>query len=435
MHTHKTLPVLRHIFWRMHFWAGLISAPIVLFAAITGALYVMAQPIEEQLYAHLDKVKPEQHLTSLDDQIQTALKTAPNAKLKSVVPAYASGQSTQVFMQAEHAHHQPQNSGHDHGLPQGSIIYINPHTAELLGQLSEIERFKTWTKKLHSSALQGDAWRWVIELGASWMLVLFCTGLVMWWPAKLRDAIPSWGQGRRTWRDLHATVALALGLVLAVVLVTGLTWSRHSGATFKQLQTVLNQEAPKPPKSLRSNPSDAEPMSWQTLYTTAQSQAPDIAMQITPPHGPDGTWRIENFDRSQPTKRFNQIRDAYTGELLFNTAWSQLPALSKATAVGIPFHRGEFGLWNQILLILAALAATFSVVSGIAMWWLRRPKGQLSAPALQSAKVRQTPLWLWGLMLIMAWAMPPFGWSLLLMLSLESLMLWRNTTSLKKLNI
>ena len=89
--------------------------------------------------------------------------------------------------------------------------------------------------------------------------------------------------------------------------------------------------------------------------------------------------RLENFDRTQPAKRFVLMLDAYTGRRLFAAGWARMPLLAQATAVGIPFHRGEFGLWNQALLALAALAAMFSVVSGLVMWWQRRPRGKLAA--------------------------------------------------------
>ena len=47
---------LHRLFWRIHFWAGLISAPIVVFAALTGLLYALSPQIEARLYADLDHV-------------------------------------------------------------------------------------------------------------------------------------------------------------------------------------------------------------------------------------------------------------------------------------------------------------------------------------------------------------------------------------------
>lgn len=424
---------LHRVLWRLHFWAGLIGAPIVLFAALTGLLYVFSPQIEAWRHGALDHVPVGLRVVSLDAQVAAAQTAAPDSALRFVVPAQQPGDSTQVYISAPHEHHSPKPGGeHDHGLPTGSIVYVDPYTGQVLGQLAEMQRFKTWAKKLHSSALQGDGWRWVIELGASWMLVLFSSGLVLWWPRSQaqggrgwRALLPRQGHGRATWRDWHASVAIALGLVLATVLVTGLTWSRHSGEQFRAMQQALGQEATKPPKSLTSAPGDGPPLSWQAAWDRARANAPGIAMQITAPKGPDGVWRIENFDRSQPTGRFNLVLDARTGTTLFSTGWDRYPLLAQATAVGIPFHRGEFGVWNQALLALAALAAIFSVVSGFVMWWQRRPHGRIAAPPLDAAQVRQAPLWLWPLLAGLAYAMPVFGWSVAALVVLEGTRLLR----------
>jgi uncharacterized iron-regulated membrane protein len=434
---------LRRLFRRIHFWAGLIGAPIVLFAAFTGLVYVVSPQVEAWRYAALDHVTPGAVVLPLDAQVQAVQDAFPDAPLRFVVPGHLPGDSTQVYLREpprDHAMHphggharMPGASDHDHGLPTGSIVYVDPYTGAVLGQLQEMQRFKTWAKKLHSSALQGDSWRWVLELGASWMLVLFATGLVLWWPRSRARGGPGWraliprlGHGRRSWRELHASIAILLGLVLSVVLVTGLTWARYSGENFRKVQEALGQAAPKPATSLRSQPPanpEVRPLSWQAAYERARSQAPDVAMQLTPPAHAQGVWRIENFDRSQPAGRFVLALDAYSGDTLFRSGWQQLPLLSRATAVGIPFHRGEFGLWNQALLALAALAAIFSVVSGLVMWWLRRPREHFAVPALALHDVRQVPSGIWLCGIALGFALPVFGISLAVLWMLESLRL------------
>lgn len=419
-------PSLHRLLRRLHFWGGLIGAPIVLFAALTGLLYVFTPQIEAWRYAHLDTVPLGASTVPLDRQVEAALAAAPDAALRHVVPGFAPGDSTQVFLRAPHEHHA--GASHDHGLPTGSIVYVDPHTGQVLGQLPELARFKTWAKKLHSSALQGQGWRWLLELGASWMLVLAVSGLAMWWPRPRRAGGPGWralvprlGRGRTTWRDLHAMVAIVCGLVLGVVLVTGLTWSRYAGERFRQLQEAAGQEAPRVPRSLRSAEGDMPHLSWEAAWTQARAQAPDVSLQITPPAGDDGLWRVENFDRSQPSRRFVLALDARAGTVLFRSGWEQLPLLAKATAVGIPFHRGDYGLWNQVLLAIAALAAVFSVVSGLVMWWLRRPPRTLAAPPLSPADLRGVPLRWWAVLGALALAMPVFGTSMLVMATLEGL--------------
>lgn len=437
---------LHRLFWRLHFWAGLIGAPIVVFAALTGLLYVFTPQIEAWRHAELDRVPVGSTLRPLDEQVLSVRQAFPGVPMRFVVPAHRAGDSTQVFLRhapstaeahAQHGGHSGTSTEprteveHDTGLPNGRIVYVDPYSARILGHLDEMQRFSIWSKKLHSSALQGDGWRWLLELGASWMLVLFATGLTLWWPRSRTQGGPGWrallprlGRGRSSWRDLHTTVAIALGLVLSVVLVTGLTWSKYSGDNFRKMQDLLGQASPRPDRSLRSVQLDGvAPLSWQQAYDRARALGPDVAYQLTPPSGTVGTWRIENFDRSDPTRRFVQVLDSYSGQPLFTSGWNQLPLLSKATAVGIPFHRGEFGVWNQVLLALAALCALFSVVSGLVMWSMRRPRGRLAVPRLDTADLKSVPSWFWPAALALGLALPVFGVSLVALLLLEGLRL------------
>lgn len=417
---------LRRLFWRIHFWAGLVITPIVLFAALTGLLYVLTPELEAWQHAALDRVpRVDAQPVSLDAQVDAARSAFPGQAVRQVVPADAPGDTTQVLLHPPHEGHAG-HAGHDHGLPSGRIVYVDPGRGTVVGSLHEMQRVKTWAKRLHSSALQGNDWRWPMELGASWMLVMVLTGIAMWWP-QLRARgwavlVPRAGQGGRVaWRDLHTSVGLLAALVLVVLLVTGLTWSRQAGDNFRALQKALAQEAPRVPRELRSRAGTEPVLGWQAAWEHARANAPDIRLLLVAPSDERGVWRAENFDRDQPTRRFSLALDAHSGEVLFSSGWSSMPVLAQATAVGIPFHRGEFGLWNRALLVLAGLAAVFMVISGWVMWWKRRPRGRVGVPRLTAQQARAVPWWLWPAGVAMAWALPVFGWSVLLFGTLELL--------------
>lgn len=421
---------LHRLFWRVHFWAGLLCTPVVLFAVLTGLLYVWTPEIEAWRHETVDRVPVAAQSLPLDAQVEAATAAYPGQDVRFVVPAFQPGDTTQVVLKplpvpGEHAGH---GELHDHGLPSGRIVYVNPANAEVAGSLLEMQRFKTWAKRLHSSALQGNGWRWLMELGASWLLIMMVTGLVLWWPRSVTQGgrgwaslRPRWGRGRVTWRDVHALVGVMMGGVLAVLLITGLTWSRHAGDNFRQLQKTLGQESPRPSPGLKSSASEGERLAWQQAWVLARAASPDIALQITPPQGERGVWRVENYDRDQPTRRFNLALDAYTGELLFRSGWDQMPVLARATAVGIPFHRGEFGAWNRVLLVLAALMTLGSLVSGWVMWWLRRPAGAMAVPRLSWQQVRAVPAWVWAVVMGLGWALPVWGLSALALAAAEGL--------------
>lgn len=424
---------VRRLFWRVHFWAGLITAPLVCFAAATGLLYVFTPQIEARLHAGLDHVPIGAAVQSLDAQVDAAQAAFPMLSVRDITPSNASGQTTEVaFAPMQHAAHDGAGHvGHAPGLPQGRLVYVDPYRAQVVGSLDEMDRFRNWARKLHSSMLQGDRWRWPIELAASWMLVMLATGITMWWPRSRADGgpgwralVPRWGRGRLTWRDLHTVVGVLMSGLLTVVLVTGLTWSRFAGDNFRAAQQALSQATPKPPQPSVGQwaPATTGPRATlQQLLDAARAQrSPGTsALQLSPTKRSDGAWRVETIGRDQPLSRMSLLLDPASARVLYRSGWDELPTLSKATAIGIPFHRAEFGAWNQAVIAAAALAAIFAVVSGVTMWWKRRPAGRLGVPPVGVRELRRVPYALGILTVALGIAMPLFGMSLIAFALLE----------------
>lgn len=67
---------------------------------------------------------------------------------------------------------------------------------------------------------------------------------------------------------------------------------------------------------------------------------------------------------------------------MYYSGWDKQTAFGQATAVGIPFHRGELGLWNQALLLVFGAGVIFSLISGWVMFFKRRRAGLLGLPKL-----------------------------------------------------
>ena len=387
----------KSLYWRIHFWAALIATPFALLATLTGMLYVFTPQIEAALYGHLDHVAPQRAMLPLDAAVAAAEKAAPQGwTVQNVVPPFQASDAVQVAFappggaQGEHAGH----GGHaapatpsrpKFGLPaQAVVVYVNPYEARVLGSLASSERFGNWAKKLHSRLLQNDGWRWMIELAASWLMVMLVTGVILWWPCGAQSGLPKRGaRGRNGWRQWHAFLGVALALVSFVIVSTGLTWSEQAGGRIRALRDISGQAPPPVPRGLHSSEDAAGgPLDWQGAWQVARSHAPAIAVQLTAPASQDDVWRATMADRSQPTLRFDLQFDAYSGKPLYYAGWQAQTAFGKVTAIGIPFHRGEFGWWNQALLLLFGASVLFSLVSGWVMFFKRRLPGSLGLPRL-----------------------------------------------------
>ncbi|MBC3872113.1 PepSY-associated TM helix domain-containing protein [Undibacterium flavidum] len=437
--------LLQRVFWRLHFWAGLITAPILLFAAISGLLYVFTPQIEGWCHAQLDTVDAIAPAQNLDAQIAAGQAQFPGESVRTIIPAYTNTQTTQIIFGEKKKRNTQisqtaKNSEHQHHAEttaQASpfIAYINPGTLKIQASIAEDGRFREWARKLHSTMLQDDSWRWIIELGASWMIMMLITGIYLWWPRGKASwaSVLRWNssQNRRAnWRYLHSIISVILSIVTLVIMLTGITWSKYAGENFRSMQTALGQSSPKPPKDLHSTFVDGMPaLSAQAIYLKARQLAPAVQIQITPPKSAQGIWRIENYDRSQPEKRFQLLLDAYTGAVLYQSGWGNLPLLAQATAVGIPFHRGEFGWWNQVLLILVGFSVIFSVISGYVMWLQRRKARSVSAPAINTTHAIAIPWWIWLLLLALGFALPVFGVSLFILMCVEAALMFKQIKS------
>jgi uncharacterized iron-regulated membrane protein len=383
----------RSLAMRLHCWAALIASPFILVATLTGLVYVFTPQVEARLYAHLDHVAPAGALLPLDQSVAAAQAAAGSGlELRSVIAPFGAGDAVKVSFeparaQAAGAHH------HAAASTQGArpvTVFVDPHGAQVLGRQAAGERFSEWARTLHSRLLQGDGWRWMIELGASWLLVMLLTGVILWWPGAGQSGLPRRGKtGRAAWRQWHAFAGVALGLLSLVMVATGITWSQYAGTQVRKLRDAAGQAAPQAPRHLHSAPlAGAAPLDWQGAWRQARAVAPNLPLQLTPPQGPLGVWRVSGVDRAQPTQRIELVLDAYSGRTLYRAGWDAQSAFGKATAVGIPFHRGEFGPWNQAVLFLFGAGVLFSLVSGWVMFFKRRRPGPLGLPPLLAGSWR-----------------------------------------------
>jgi uncharacterized iron-regulated membrane protein len=428
---------------RIHFWSALIASPFALVAAITGLIYVFVPQVEAALYGHLDNVTPASIIRPLDHAVDAAKKNAPEGwRLHSAVPMHAPTDSTRVAFMPPPAEHKKEGGGHgshgggatpaakdkaeflrpNFGIPMKAVVvYINPYTAEVLGSLPQSERFSNWSRKLHSNYLQNDGWRWLIELAASWLMVMLVTGMYLWWPRTPQPFVPqAKAKGRASWMQWHTFVGVSLSLMSAVILTTGLTWSKQAGDQIRMARDAAGQASPRIPATFKSNPNDgAKVLTWEDAMQAVRREAPDVQMQLMPPKGPEGYWRANQMDRDQPDRRFDLLLDAYSGERLYFSGWAEQTAFGKATAIGIPFHRGEFGVWNRALLFVFGAGVVFSIISGWVMYFKRRKQGLSVMPAVMKGAWGSVPIGAWLGAAFMLVAMPLLAISAAVVIALE----------------
>jgi uncharacterized iron-regulated membrane protein len=105
-------------------------------------------------------------------------------------------------------------------------VFVNPATLQVLGVVRENDRFMKVIFYLHGELLLGSGGSMLVELAASWTILMLVTGLYLWWPRSGRlggTLYPRLRQGKRIfWRDLHAVTGVWISTFALLLLLSGL---------------------------------------------------------------------------------------------------------------------------------------------------------------------------------------------------------------------
>ncbi|MEU7923739.1 PepSY domain-containing protein [Micromonospora sp. NPDC049801] len=421
---------------RLHFYAGILVAPFLVVAALTGLAYTVAPQLDGALYGdQLTVAARGDRPLPLADQIAAARAAHPTGTIATVQPGDGDRTTRVAFSLPELGE-------------KVHTVYVDPYTAEVRGQLTTwfgSTPATTWLDDLHRNLHLGVVGRHYSELAASWLWVLALGGLLLWWRRRSasRSAarhlfVPnlSTGRGVRRTRGWHATTGVWLVVGLLFLSVTGLTWSRYAGANFGAGLDALDARSPEISTSLTAVPAESggghhhgdapaegvvDPAAFDRVLTAARTADLSGPVEMTPAEA--GTaWTVTQIDNTWPVAKDRVAVDPTSAMITARSDFADWPLLAKLSGLGTQAHMGVlFGPVNQILLAALALGLLCVVVWGYRMWWQRRPtradrRALVGAPPARGG-VRRLPWWavLLGAAATVAvgWALPLFGLSLL----------------------
>jgi uncharacterized iron-regulated membrane protein len=167
----------------------------------------------------------------------------------------------------------------------------------------------------------------------------------------------------------------------------------------------------------------APTISLQQVVDLATSRKVEPGYSITPPTTAEGVFTVSVF-ANDPRNDATLHVDQYTGKVLADVRWEHYNGVARATETGVMLHEGKmFGWVNQLIVLLICLMILLSAVSGVVIWWKRRPVGGLGVPPLR----HDLPKWKTAMviMLGLAIAFPLVGASLIVVWALDRLLLSR----------
>lgn len=393
--------------WKWHFIAGIIALPFVVLLAITGGVYLFKDNYETPKYEAIKKVDVVGASISFQDQLYLAKKKSKNPVNAMIVPN-KNNQATE-FVSGRFSH---KNS-----------LFINPYTKSVSGTISPKNSNMHTVRKLHGELLLGKFGTKIVELVASWLIVLIITGIYVFWPEekgfKAFFRIRT-NQGKRLlFRDIHAVFGFWMSILLLMTLLGGLPWTDVFGDNFKWVQKVTNTGFPKTweARGLKSTV-NGDGISLDKIVNIAKSLNLKGEVSIEFPKGNEGVYSVYNttFDLGAQ-KRFHL--DQYTGKQLIHHNWEDVGFLMRGRMWFMAFHQGQFGNWNWFLMLGVSILFAFMSTAALISYLKRKEKGKWGAPKVPLQF--KTGYGILGIIILLGIIFPLFGASVLLIFLIEFL--------------
>ncbi|MFD2629980.1 PepSY-associated TM helix domain-containing protein [Oceanobacillus kapialis] len=423
--------------WRWHFYAGLIIAPFLLILAVTGSIYLFKPQIENVIYADYYDVTPQDERLADSEILETVRDDYPGATVTSFRPGEDQERSSEVGLSYE---------------GESLTVFVNPYTGEQLRELNAEDRIMDKIEEFHGELMAGTLGDRIVELAASWGVVLIVTGIFLWFPRKRKSLAgvlyPRFHKGKMTLRrDLHAVPAFWIAAGMLFLIMTGLPWSGFWGTNFQTITTnagvgyppsvwvgdapssgVETQEIADVPwaaETLDVPKSDIQglvPVSIDDITATAEREGVHPSYTVIFPSSEEGVFTLSAF----PPKAKDEITmhlDQYSGAVLADYRYDNYEPIGKLVAWGITLHKGtEFGFINQLISLAICLGIILIVLSGFYLWWKRKPKHGTGAP--KSAGIFNMKLFL-VVLIALGIIFPLVGLSIIFILLIDILLIKR----------
>ena len=445
---------------RIHYLAGLLVAPLIIVAAISGFFYVLAPSIDDFLYRDEMTATSQEAPRPVDEQVEAAKKVYPNLQIKGVqLPDRSTEKGSKQTTRVLFADPELISASYTHA------VFVDPGSLEIKGDLVQYGSgsalpFRTWLSKGHKNLWLGDPGRIYSETAASWLGPMALTGIAMWWLNRRRSAAQKSTRkpaksSRRFALNRHSTIGIIAVPGLLFLCASGLTWSVVAGENISAVRKQLDWMPTEVVTSAGQQAGVADPHAGhegheghaghpdhagmgehtqgaQATQTTqdgmknpidrvaasARSAGLTGRIELTPPAAGKQFWKAAEV--RQPYKMHNDAVsvDPVNGKIMDNVPFSSWPIAAQLTSWAIQLHMGFlFGIISEVAFALLALAILALTIYGYMMWWRRVRSGRKTS----LRRVTPTPLQLGvAALLCVAYSIlaPLFGVSLVLILLL-----------------
>ncbi len=415
---------------RLHFYAGILIAPFILIAAVTGGLYALAPTIERVVYGDILTVPAQGRPLPVGDQVAAAQIAYPHLTMTGLRPPAERTESTRVYFADPTLDAELQRA-----------VFVDPYTGRVLGDEASWLGYlpvSTWLDGFHRHLNLGEPGRVYSELAASWLWVVALGGLALWLTrpgARRRRGRP--GSRSRT-LNWHGTTGVWLLAGLLFLSATGITWSTYAGAHVSELRSAMQWQRPQLDTDPHAGhaghaapPASDTPaaLDYDAVLRAAAAAGVQAPLEVTLPSEPGQGVTVTEIDKAyrltSNAAAVDPVTNTVTAEIDY---WRDYSPVAMLADWGIRGHMGLlFGLLNQLLLLTVAVLLAGVIIGGYRMWWQRRPiRGSVWAvgrPPGRGTLKRLSPAVIGALVLAtvaVGWFLPLLGISLAAFIILDA---------------
>ena len=349
----------------LHLWLGLGSGIILFLVCLSGTILTFEHEIKAA-GAETVTVTPTgepRPVTSLIEQLETA----------------DYGTVTGVSLPSAPTEPWSFTVKKDPSERRGRTLLVDPYTGdfhEVSG--SPYDAFFRSMFFLHRwLLLDTEVGRPIVGVATVIFLFLSLSGLVLWFPRRLRWKnlrqglrVKTDGSRKRLNHDLHNTLGFYACGLLIVMCLTGLCWSfegYREGLGKVIGAKVFDRSGPELP--IVSGEAKVGP---ERAIALAQAAFPHPGeLTVSFPGSADEPYRIRKYDAaSWSPVVYDQLYLSVGGTELAREHYADKPLGERIAGAIKPLHTGEiFGWWSKVLYFLACLIATSLPVTGTLIWW------------------------------------------------------------------
>ena len=161
--------MVRRVSSWIHLYGGLVLGGLLIVISVSGSALVFEDALKAWLRPDLHHVAPSGERASIDEVLGAVEEAYPDATPWIVNLSTASTEPTVVRLG-----------------PEASSVYVDPHRASVLGAQRPDEGLVNTIVSLHVELLAGRMGGLVVGVSGLLLVLLTVTGLVLWWPRRLK---------------------------------------------------------------------------------------------------------------------------------------------------------------------------------------------------------------------------------------------------------